>query len=135
MRVVVDTSVWVSALISTIGAPTQVVTAMVTGRIIVVASPHLLEELSDVLNREKFRSWFSVEDGGEFVTQLAHRVELRPDVNNPTAATRDKDDDYLVALAYAYNARLVSVDKDLLDANLNPKALSPRELLQLLREQ
>jgi len=38
MLVVVDTGVWVSALISTTGAPTQVIAAMLAGRIDVIAS-------------------------------------------------------------------------------------------------
>lgn len=132
MRVIVDTSVWVSALLSTSGAPTQVVVAMATGQIEVIISPQLLDELASVLAREKFRRWFSVEDGHMFVTELARRAELHPDIDNPRAATRDPNDDYLVALAHAHDARLVSVDTDLLDADIEPPAMSPRQLLQLL---
>jgi putative PIN family toxin of toxin-antitoxin system len=132
MLVVVDTGVWVSALISTTGAPTQVIAAMLTGRIDVIASTQGLEELSAVVARNKFRRWFSLEKAQSFVTQLAHRVQLLPDIANPIEATRDRDDDYLVALANAHQARLVSVDSDLLDANLEPPAISPRELLGML---
>jgi hypothetical protein len=42
------------------------------------------------------------------------------------------NDDYLVVLAEAHKARLVSVDKDLLDADVEPPALSPGQLLHLL---
>ncbi|MGH3544579.1 MAG: putative toxin-antitoxin system toxin component, PIN family [Mycobacteriales bacterium] len=132
MRVVIDTSVWVSALLSAAGAPTQVVTAMAAGRITVISSPKLLTELTTVLARERFRRWFSTKAGEVFVAELARRTQLHPDIIDPPAATRDVNDDYLVALAQAHDARIVSVDKDLLDAHLNPPALTPRELLHLL---
>jgi len=98
----------------------------------VIASTQGLEELSAVVARDKFRRWFSLEKAQSFVTRLAHRGQLLPDIANPIEATRDRDDDYLVALANAHQARLVSVDSDLLDANLESPAISPRELLGML---
>jgi putative PIN family toxin of toxin-antitoxin system len=132
MKVVIDTSVYVAALISTTGAPTQVVAAIATGRLEVIVSPLLLDELASVLARDKFRRFVSADAGATFVTELARRAELHPDVDQPPKVTRDVDDDYLVALAAAHQALLVSVDKDLLDAGLVPPVLNPRQLLHLL---
>ncbi|MGH7882200.1 MAG: putative toxin-antitoxin system toxin component, PIN family [Candidatus Dormibacteraceae bacterium] len=127
-----DTGVWVSALISPTGAPAQIAVAATTDRIEVIVSPRLLNELTIVLSREKFRRWFNAKNERAFVTELSHRAWLYPDVENPPEVTRDCDDDYLVALALAHDAILVSVDKDLLEADLDPPALTPRELLLIL---
>lgn len=56
-RVVIDPNVWISALISPFGAPAQVLRAVLAGGVIAVVSPRLVEELSSVLARPKFRRW------------------------------------------------------------------------------
>ncbi len=51
----------ISALISPEGPPRQIVTAWAEGRFELIVSPILLDELGDVLAREKFRRWVSTE--------------------------------------------------------------------------
>lgn len=48
------------------------------------------------------------------------------------APIRDPDDAYLVALAQATGSLLVSGDEDLLAGHLDPPAISPAQLLDLL---
>ena len=132
MRVVVDTSVLVSALLSTSGPPAQVLAAAATRSIEIVTCPRALEELSDTLMREKFRRWVDEPTAKEFVTAFAHLADLCQDVEPQTSHTRDPNDDYLVALAHAQNARIVSGDRDILEAQLDPPALTPRKFLELL---
>lgn len=105
---------------------------MLAGEVIAVVSPRLVEELTSVLGRSKFRRWVSLSDAEEFAHALAARAELHTDIPRPARVTRDPDDDYLVALSVSSGARLVTGDADLLDADLDPPALSPRDLLELL---
>ena len=131
-RVVIDPNVWISALISPSGAPAQVLRAVLAGEVIAVVSPRLVEELSSVLARPKFRRWVSLPDAEEFAHAVATRAELHADISRPARVTRDPDADYLVALSVSSGARLVTGDADLLDADLDPPALSPRALLDQL---
>jgi len=54
-------------------------------------------------------------------------------VPDPPQITRDINDDYLVALAVSANADvIVSLDLDLLDAQLSIRCITPAQLLELL---
>ena len=56
MRAVIDTNIWLRALISPHATPAKVLEAYRAGRFIVVASLPLLEELEDVLCRPEITS-------------------------------------------------------------------------------
>lgn len=128
----IDPNVWISALLSPAGAPADVVRAVLAGEVIAVVSPQLLDELATVLARRKFRRWIDASDAEEFVRAVAAKGERHADVPEPATATRDRADDYLVALSASAQARLVTGDDDLLSADLDPPALTPRALLGLL---
>lgn len=134
MRVVLDAKVLVSAVISTVGPPREIVTAWVDGRFELVASPALLEELRDVLDRPKFRHWVSAATAAEFIAGLGEDAVIVDDPPVQPGLTPDPDDDYLVALARAADADcLVSGDRHLLDlADPDPPVLAPRQFLGLL---
>ncbi len=75
------------------------------GQLQLVASPLLLEELSDVLSRPKFRRYLSIEDAHGFVNairELAAFIDYPPEGGDPI--TGDPDDDFLVLLAEAGGA-------------------------------
>lgn len=131
-RVIIDPNVWISALISPSGAPAQVLRAVLAGEVIAVVAPRLVEELSSVLARPKFRRWVSLSDAEEFAHAVATRADLHADTPHPPRVTRDPEDDYLAALSGSSGARLVTGDADRLDADLHPPALSPRALLDQL---
>ena len=126
---VIDPNVWVSAVINPFGVPARVVEAVITGKLVAVVSQHLLDELTAVLIRPTFRRWVSVTDAVAFVETLAGYADLYPDPGTPASRTRDPNDDYLVALAEAAVAVIVSGDADVLDADLETPAISPRDLL------
>ena len=134
MRVVLDANVLVSALISTAGPSREIVTAWTEARFELVASPTLLSELRDVLERPRFRRWVSIETTHEFVDGLAADAEVLKDPPPLTGITPDRDDDCLIALARAAHADyLVSGDRHLLGlTDPSPPVLTPRQFLDLL---
>jgi len=125
--------VWVSAVINPFGAPARVVEAVTSEELVAVVSQHLLDEVTAVLIRPKFRRWVSVADAVAFVEALGGYADLYPDPDTPAPRVRDPEDEYLVALAEAAEAVIVTGDADLLDADLNPPAITPRDLLARIR--
>jgi len=134
-RVVADTNVLVAAVIAPAGVCGRLLTAALDGRWTIVASPVLLAELSEVLQRRKFRRWISADEAAEFTAAIRQVVELYADPPNPPAVTADPDDDYLVALAVAAEvSAIVSGDPHLTAParELPVTVLTPAELLASL---
>jgi putative PIN family toxin of toxin-antitoxin system len=122
IRAVVDPSVFVSAFIGDPNAGSgRLVDAWRERRFVLVVSPLLLAELREVLSRPKFGRWASDGRGDDYIAGLAARSEHQPDPSQPSSPmVRDPDDDYLVVLLHAARADvLVSLDRDLLDAELD----------------
>ena len=119
-------------MINPYGTPARVVEAVADGAITAVVSQHLLDELAAVLIRPKFRRWISVADAIAFVESLGGHADLRDDPGPPKTRVRDPDDDYLVALAEAADAVIVTGDDDLLTAQIEPVAITPAQLLARL---
>jgi putative PIN family toxin of toxin-antitoxin system len=111
-----------------------VVEAVMADHVIAVVTQQLLDELAAVLVRPKFRRWFSLADAVAFVEALGGKADLRPEPET-TAPRRSRDpaDDYLIALAETAEAMLITGDNDLLDLDLQPSAITPRQLLEELR--
>lgn len=137
-RAVIDVNVVVSGLISTAGAPGQILQAMQRGEVTIIVSPAYLTELHDVLHRPKFRRWFSVAVASRTVVEIRREGEGHPDP--PTAAvtsdlTRDPGDDYLPRLARVARADcLITGDADLIAADLaDVWVLRPAAFLDELR--
>jgi len=124
--------VWVSGLINPYGTPARVIQAVLAGQVMAVANQHLLDELATVLARPKFRRWIALADAVASVEALGREADLRPEPGAVPQRVRDPDDDYLVALGDAAEAVIVTGDADLLEADLTPPAITPRELLDRL---
>lgn len=124
---------WVSAVINPYGTPAQVIVAVTSGAVVAVVTRHLLDELAAVLISPKFRRWITVADAVAFVEALDGTAEVHPEPGNPPPQrVRDPDDDYLAALSEATRAVIVTGDTDLLAADLDPRAITPRQLLDTL---
>lgn len=89
----IDPNVWVSGLINPYGAPAEAVRAVIGRRVAAVVSQHLLDELSSVLARPKFRRWISLDDAVALVDALGREAELCPDPEPLSPRVRDPDDD------------------------------------------
>jgi putative PIN family toxin of toxin-antitoxin system len=135
--VVLDANVFVSAAIQR-GASYRIVQVWLTGTASfeVVMCPALLAEIRDVLTtRPRLRKWISLETASLFVGTIGTLVDLVDDPAQIDTATRDSDDDYLIALARENGAELiVSGDKDLLDwESQRPPVITPSEFEQRIR--
>ncbi len=133
-RLVIDPNVYISAAISGRGAPAELFDAAVSELVVLVVSPHLLDEVSEVLKRPKFRKWITLEEAAAFIQAIeliADHVE-DPSIDGRERVCRDPDDEYLVALALETDAALlVSGDDDLLSLRIpHLDVRSPRDALQ-----
>ena len=130
MRVVIDTNVWVSRLLLASSVAARTVDKAL-GTFEVVVSEPLVEELADVLSRQKFDRYVSVQHREEFlrrVLQVATTVPVLTEVTD----CRDTDDNRLLALALDSDSDYVVIgDYDLL--TLDPwrgiAIVSPRVFL------
>jgi uncharacterized protein len=135
-RAVVDPSVLVSAFVGNPDAgPGQLVAAWRDHRFVMVVSPQLLAELSEVLARPKFTRWAGEDRGVAYVAAFAAQSERHADPQDDAGGhVRDADDDYLVALARAASVdAIVSLDRDLLDEPLDRiEVMDPARFLSML---
>ncbi len=138
-RIVLDPNVLVAAAISSHGPPALLLQLVEAGAAVMVVSPLLLQEVSDVLMREKFRRWIALEDVEEYLQAVALLSETvaDPPSEGTAGVCRDPDDDYLILLAEHVQATLlVSGDKDLLSLQRPGVDIrSPRDALDGLSYQ
>lgn len=138
MRVVADANVFVSAALgqSPQSPSVRIINAALDGRIELVMSPALLEEIADVLSRPRIRKRLSADDAQLFLADIASQVVMLADPADPPSVCRDPDDDYLVALTLTAGAEvLVSGDGDLLAVERDRagvEVLTPRHLIDRL---
>jgi putative PIN family toxin of toxin-antitoxin system len=129
-RVVLDPGVLVSALISPDGSPARLLREIRAGGLELIVSPLLLEELGEVLARQKFRRYVDLATVREYVDLLRREALAVPDPDDSAPLrSADPDDDYLIALAQSQNAVLVSGDRHLLDIGGGAPILAPADLL------
>jgi putative PIN family toxin of toxin-antitoxin system len=111
VRIVLDANILVSALISGEGAPGQVLTRLRRERITLVTSRFQIDELRDILAREKLKPYIRPEEADDLVFHLeavAMVVAELPDVN----LSPDPGDNPMLATALAGQAdMIVSGDK------------------------
>jgi len=115
LRVVIDTNIWISFLIGKSLAGLS--KAIISSQILVLFSDDLFCELIEVLNRPKFKKYFSESAIKDLVTLLYEKVELI-DVTSHFDDCRDAKDNFLLDLAVSGHANyLVTGDADLLILN------------------
>lgn len=135
MRVVLDTNVFVSAAINT-GAPHAIVQNWLQGADFeAVVCPTLLTEITTVLlDRPNMRRWIDLDAARRYVDTVRERATLVADPGEVSPLTRDRADDYLIALAREHGADfVVSGDKDLLEwSEQRPPVIAPAAFLEML---
>ena len=133
MRAVLDPNVVISGALSSRGAPADVLRAVAAGEFELIVSQSLLDELERALAYPKLRRHISEAYAADLVRWVAGSatVVVDPDTDRP-AHSLDPDDDYLIGLASAHRAALVSGDKHLLALEREIPVFSPRAFLALL---
>ena len=140
VRVVVDTNVWISAALSTTGAPARVVEKVLKIGV-PVFSDATFEELGQRLWKPKFDRYLSLESRRAILRDakaLADWVAPPAEITS-TARCRDPADDKFIHAALAAEAPwLVTGDQDLLvlapglaASGLSLQILSPSQALQI----
>lgn len=131
LRVVVDTNVLISRLLAPDSLPGCTVSHAVRhGRLL--ASSETLEELAQVLGREKFDRYLSVSERQQFMRLLGRIVEMPP-ITHQFTECRDPSDNKFLDLAVSGNAiAIVTGDQDLLELHPfhNIPIITPATYLQ-----
>ncbi len=114
MRAVLDPNILIAAVLSRSGAPAQIVSRWLAGEFELVVSETLIAELERALAYPKLRSRVPEEEASAFVALVRQGARLAVDPAVPESRSADPGDDYLLALAEAERAVLVSGDQHLL---------------------
>ena len=115
VRAVIDTNIWVSAIINPFGFPAQLRKAFESGAFLAVVSEPLLEELAEVLSRPRIKAKYGLTDDTiadllVLIDERSEHVMLEGDIQ----ICRDKDDDLVIETAVKGNALyMVSRDDDI----------------------
>jgi len=113
-RIVLDTNVLVSAMLSPDSVPGLVVTAAEDTSIL-LASTATLDELKIVLSRPKFDRFLSINARLRYVQRCRAIAELVRAGSAIRACRDPRDDKFLEVAVYGGADLIVSGDKDLLD--------------------
>lgn len=144
MRAVVDTNVWLSALVGRHGIPRRILTAAHEERFEAVVSPELIHELRTAQSRRSMmRAGLNPTEALALVVVLesAGNVFDAADSDAVVPMLRDPTDQFLITLAVAGEADcVVSGDKDILEdatvrAFLGERGIAvytPREFAEVL---
>jgi uncharacterized protein len=112
-RVVFDTNVLISGLLSTTSTPARALERAVSqGQL--VASHHTLRELMTTLLSPKFDRYVSQERRHELLTRLAPLLDIVEIVQAIRASRDPKDDQFLEVAVNGQAAVIVTGDRDLL---------------------
>jgi putative PIN family toxin of toxin-antitoxin system len=117
VRALLDPNILIASLLSPTGAPAQLVSDWLGGEFELIVSDALLAGLERALAYPKLRQRVPQDEAAAFATLLRHGAILAPDPPNPAHRSADRGDggdDYLIALAEAERAVLVSGDRDVL---------------------
>lgn len=135
MKVVIDTNVFVSALIAPTSTPAKILQAWRLGRFELLTCAEQLDELRTTTRYPKVRSRISTLVAGILINEIgkvANTIGKLPRVERSS----DPQDDYLLALAVAGDANyLVSGDKPgllALDKIANAKIVAVRQFADIL---
>ena len=112
MRVILDTSVLLSGLISGRGTPARLIEAWLDRRFVLISHSLQIDEIREVSRREKIRPLIRPAEAGRLVNQIMLVAEM-PATLPHVRRSPDPRDDFLLGLCEAGRANwLVTGDKD-----------------------
>jgi putative PIN family toxin of toxin-antitoxin system len=130
-RVVLDTNVIISSILSTDGAPASIVALVIDGIIENIICQQILDEVLRVLYRKSIQSRLSRQDAKDFIAIIATASNWFEVQSIDSIVEKDPDDHVFIACALATGATIISGDKHLLtlDGYQGLKILSARDFL------
>lgn len=115
VKAVIDTNVWVSALLNPTGYPARLRKAFEKGIFEVVISEPILREIADVLLRPRIKDKYGI--SGKDIEELLTLIEERADhvlLSGNIGVCRDKPDNLIIETATNGKAEyIVSRDDDI----------------------
>jgi putative PIN family toxin of toxin-antitoxin system len=135
VRAVLDPNVLISALLSRDGTPARVLRAWLEGAFELIVSEGLLGELARALAYPKLRARVTPTEASGLIELLRRSARMLDDAHRPPSVrSPDPGDDYLIALAEAGQALIVSGDTHLLGLAGQAPVVAPAHFLaQLVR--
>lgn len=130
-KIIVDTNLWISFLIS---GNIQLEQLLLSGKVILIFSQELLEEFLTVAHRPKFQRFFNTQSIEAILLTISQYVKFET-VSSYITLCRDPKDDFLLALAMDSQADfLVTGDSDLLEIKQigNARILTMTAFLQTM---
>ncbi len=106
MRVILDTNILISGLISPLGKPARLIDAWLDGRFTLVSHAVQLDEFRAVSRRERIRPLLRPSEAGRLVNRIAALAEM-PMQLPFVRRSSDPHDDFLLALCEAGAADLL----------------------------
>jgi putative PIN family toxin of toxin-antitoxin system len=115
-KIIIDTNLWISFLIGKeLGNLKDLI---VSERVKLVTTHHLIQELKIVSSRPKFEKYFDQQKVAELIS-LLEIVSENVKINSIDQICRDPKDDFLLALSKKSKANyLVTSDRDLLSIRI-----------------
>lgn len=115
VKAVIDTNIWVSALLNPSGFPAKLLTNFKDGVFHSVISEPMLAELADVLSRPRIKDKYGITDSD--IEELLILIEERSEhvlLSVDVGICRDKDDNFVIETAIEGKAEyLVTRDDDI----------------------
>ena len=111
MRVVLDTNILVSALITKGTPPDQLYQAWLRGEIELVTSVAQIEEVADVLARPRLRRYVNSDEATQMVAAIHQRATVLTEVPEISRSPDPKDDPILAVAVAGRVGLVVSGDK------------------------
>jgi len=134
VRALLDVNVLIAGLLSRTGSPARLLGKWLEGEFELVISDLLLDELEKTLARPKLRRLLDDDEISAFLELLRGGLAdwVEDPGEPPSIKSRDPKDDYLIAVARAAQATLVTGDADLLELSGSIPVMSPRAFLETL---
>lgn len=115
VKAVIDTNVWISALINPFGYPASLRKHFENGDFLAVISEPILNEIADVLTRPRIKNKYDIKP--EDIQKLIILIEEKAEhviVSGKIDVCRDKDDNLIIETAIKGSAQyLVTRDDDI----------------------
>ena len=114
-RALIDTNVWISAILNPSGQPARILAAFRQGQFVAVLSRPLVEEIANVLYRPRiYRRWQFDVTGVQQTLYLLSQAVFEPAPAGTLHICRDPKDDFVLETALLGNAQyVVSRDEDI----------------------